>query len=107
MRCVPRVIGISLVQATSAGAQMVPYERILDAASEPESWLTYSGTYDSHRFSRLGQIDRTNVGELNVRWVYQMSSPGSVETVPLVVDSLMFITEPPTKVTALDVRTGR
>ncbi len=31
----------------------VPYERLVNAENEPESWLTYSGTYTSHRFSGL------------------------------------------------------
>ncbi len=99
------VLSMSGLESLSAQSG-VPYERIRDAASEPESWLTYSGTYDSQRFSSLDQIDRSNVGDLKARWVYQMAG-NNVETVPLVVDSVMFVTEPPTRVTALDVRTGR
>jgi alcohol dehydrogenase (cytochrome c) len=99
--------GALLVGAVSAGAGQVPFERIREAAAEPRSWLTYSGTYDSRRFSGLDQIDRNNAHELRVRWVYQMSGPGLVETTPIVADSVMYITEPPTKVTALDLRTGR
>lgn len=107
-RRVAALLGATLVWVGAAAADaQVPYERIRDAAGEPESWLTYNGTYDGQRFSRLDQIDRDNVGDLKVRWVYQMSSSGSVETSPIVVDSVMYITEPPTKVTALDVRTGR
>lgn len=92
--------------AAPALGQSAPYERIRRAASEPENWLTYSGTYDGQRFSRLHQIDRSNVADLRVRWVYQAAGR-NVESVPLVVDSVLFLTEPPTGVTALDVRTGR
>jgi glucose dehydrogenase len=101
------VAGALLVATVAAGAGQVPFERIREAAAEPGSWLTYSGTYDSHRFSSLDQIDRSNAKDLQVRWVYQMSGPGLVETTPIVADSVMYITEPPTKVTALDLRTGR
>ena len=40
----------------------VPYQRIAAAESEPASWLTYSGNYQSQRFSPLTQINRQNVG---------------------------------------------
>jgi alcohol dehydrogenase (cytochrome c) len=36
-----------------------------------------------------------------------MRNPGIVETSPIVVDGVMYITEPPSTATALDVRTGR
>ncbi len=87
-------------------AGQVPYDRLVNAGSEPGSWLTYSGTYFAERYSRLDQVDRSNVGQLRVEWVYQ-TSPGLVETTPLVVDGVMYLTEPPSTVTALDPRTGR
>ena len=42
----------------------VPYTRIVKAASEPGSWLTYSGNYAAHRFSPLNEITPANVGRL-------------------------------------------
>ena len=36
-----------------------------------------------------------------------MRNSGIVETTPIVADGVMYITEPPSTVTALDVRTGR
>ena len=65
----------------SASAQ-VTYERLLNTDQEPGNWLTYSGNYDSHRFSRLEQISRDNVGELELKWVYQMPTLVKVETTP-------------------------
>ena len=40
----------------------ISYERILQAEDEPESWLTYNGSYMSQRYSRLTQIDQDNLG---------------------------------------------
>ena len=31
----------------------VTFDRLLHANQEPENWLTYSGTYASHRYSLL------------------------------------------------------
>src|SRR5262245_10384510 len=87
-------------------AQQVPYQRLLKAESEPQNWLTYAGSYRSHRYSALTQINRQNASQLKVAWAYQMRS-GVVETSPLVVDGIMYLTEPPSTVTALDVKSGR
>src|SRR5438477_1116890 len=85
----------------------VPYRRIAAADGDPSSWLTYSGNYQAQRFSALTEINRQNVGRLKLEWVYQMRNSGIVETTPIVADGVMYITEPPSTVTALDVRTGR
>jgi alcohol dehydrogenase (cytochrome c) len=44
---------------------------------------------------------------LRVLWSYQVNSLQKVETTPLVVDGIMYLTEPPSNVTAIDARTGR
>ncbi|HWQ33027.1 MAG TPA: PQQ-dependent dehydrogenase, methanol/ethanol family [Blastocatellia bacterium] len=85
----------------------VPYQRLVSADSEPGNWLTYSGNYQGHRFSPLRQITPDNVAKLRVAWVYQFKSIGRQETSPVVVDDVMYVSEPPTRVTALDLRTGR
>ena len=91
----------------SAVPAQVPYKRILDAQTEPGNWLTYSGNYKAHRFSPLEQITPQNVARLKPVWVYQIDGRGRFETSPIVVDGIMYVTEPPTRVAALDVRTGR
>jgi len=95
-----------LCVAASLSAQ-VPYERIAKAASDPGAWLTYSGGYDGHRYSGLSQLTPANVAGLRPRWVYQMHNRGRMETSPVVVDGVMYITEAPAIVTALDLRSGR
>jgi alcohol dehydrogenase (cytochrome c) len=85
----------------------VTADRIAHAEREPASWLTYSGNYQSHRFSPLAEITRDNVARLKPAWIYQVRRTGIVETSPIVADGVMYVTEPPSTVTALDVRTGR
>lgn len=88
-------------------AQAVTYDDIVHAASHPEDWLTYNGDYSSKRFSELKQINAENVHSLKMQWVYQLQHQGLSETSPIVANGIMYVTEPPTTVTALDVRTGR
>ncbi len=90
----------------AADAQ-VPYDRLVHADSGDANWLTYSGSYSAHRYSSLDQITKQNVSRLRTSWVYQIRHAGLIETTPLVVDDVMYVTEPPSTVTALDVRSGR
>ncbi|HKA19744.1 MAG TPA: PQQ-dependent dehydrogenase, methanol/ethanol family [Blastocatellia bacterium] len=94
-----------LLPTVSAG--QVPYKRILNAAAEPGNWLTYSGNFQAHRFSPLKEITPENVARLRPAWVYQIPARTRFESSPVVVDGIMYVTEPPTRVTALDLRTGR
>ena len=85
----------------------VTWDRLLNASDEPENWLMYSGTLDSQRFSRLDQVNAGNVDDLELKWAYQIPQIDRAETVPLVVDGIMFVTEAPSNVVALDAATGR
>src|SRR2546425_10552514 len=98
---------LALLLMLSPLSAQVPYERILKSGSQPDNWLTYSGNYQAHRYSTLDQITRANVHRLKVAWMYQIRAHHKVETSPLVFDRLMHISEPPSDVTALDLRTGR
>lgn len=99
---------IACVSLASAGLYaQVTSERLLTAASEPENWLTYSGTYMSQRHSRLSQITPTNAKNLQLKWIYQAAIAGPWQTTPLVVEGIMYLTQRPNEVVALDARTGR
>lgn len=97
---------IAVCSAATCCAQ-VPYQRIARADNDPSSWTTYSGNYKAQRYSPLDQINARNVGQLKPTWIYQMRNSGIVETSPIVADGVMYITEPPSTATALDLRTGR
>ncbi len=90
---------------TIPAAAQVPFARILQG--EPGNWLTYNGSLQSTHFSGLEQIKTTNVAGLDMKWVYQAQSLEKFETTPLVVDGVMYLTEAPNTVTALDALTGR
>jgi len=85
----------------------VTWERLLNAGSEPHNWLMYNGTLDSKRFSQLDQIDTSTVASLKLKWAHHIPQLDRAETTPLVVDGVMFITESPSNVVAVDAVTGR
>jgi alcohol dehydrogenase (cytochrome c) len=92
----------------------VDYERIANARSEPENWLTYYGAYDGQRYSALDQINTENVKRIGPAWVFQAGSSGiiagastySFEAAPIVVDGVMFLAGWDGWVWALDAKTG-
>ncbi len=96
-----------LLLMTAPLLSQVTYDRILHAEKEPGNWLTYSGNYSGQRYAPLDQIDAGNVARLKLAWLYQAAEMHKFETTPLVVDGIMYLSEPPSHVTALDTRTGR
>ena len=82
-------IGILSLCVASIFGQVTP-ERLLKADLEPGNWLTYSGGYQSHRFSPLEEINRDNIRKLKLKWVHQMRTLEKVETTPLVVAHAVF-----------------
>jgi alcohol dehydrogenase (cytochrome c) len=99
---------IGLLAASALFAQVnVSYDRIRNADKEPGNWLSYSRDYTGQRYSPLDQIHTGNAGKLRMAWMRQINDTGSFSTSPIVVDGMMFLTEPPNAVLALDARTGR
>ena len=84
----------------------VTAERLAHAAGEPQNWMTYWGDYGSTHYSPLRQIDAANVGGLRAAWTFPMPGPAVLEATPLVIDGVMYTTQPGA-VVALDARTGR
>ena len=94
------------LRPTAVAAPDISFDRLKTAGRDSANWLTYSGTLDGQRFSRLTQISRSNVARLKVKWLFQLATYERVETTPLVIGNTMYLTSPPGKVWALDARTG-
>jgi alcohol dehydrogenase (cytochrome c) len=75
--------------------------------AQQDAWLTYGKNSFGWRYSELAQIHTGNVRRLAPAWVFQTRVPGNLETTPLVVDGLMFVTGGSNHAFALDARTGR
>src|SRR5882672_8398363 len=85
----------------------VGYDRLVNAAKEARNWLIYSGGYFSNRHSGLTQITPANAKNLELKWMYQAAVAGAWQTTPLGVDGVMYLTQRPNDVVALDAKTGR
>jgi quinoprotein glucose dehydrogenase len=118
------VLGIAVAVAASTLAQRKP----LPAASN--EWPTYGHDPGAMRFSPVRQITPANVNQLKVAWVYHLRPPDAPagpsaaaapapgrgrgrgsrfapsQTTPLVVNGVMYISSPFSRVVALDPTTG-
>src|SRR5262245_37515406 len=102
-------LSVLALLALSAGTvcAQVTSKRLAQTDREPENWLTYSGDYAGKRYSRLKQIDTTNVQKLTPQWVFQTRGVGAFEATPLFFDNILYFTGQENVAYALDARTGR
>ncbi|HEY7473595.1 MAG TPA: pyrroloquinoline quinone-dependent dehydrogenase, partial [Vicinamibacterales bacterium] len=65
---------------------------------------------DNIRYSTLDQINRTNVGRLEVAWTYDSRDAfrsSEMQSNPIVADGVLYATTPTLKVVAIDAASGR
>jgi len=92
--------------ATSAPATPVTQEQLSAAASDANNFLHTNGNYDQTRYFPGKQIDTSNVGKLHPAWIFQTEVKESLETTPIVVNGVMYVTTSFNHVYALNAKTG-
>ena len=55
-------------------------------------WPTYDGALGGNRFTSMTQVAKSNVTRLGPRWIFPMPNVNHLETTPLVVDGIMYVT---------------
>jgi alcohol dehydrogenase (cytochrome c) len=70
------------------------------------NWTSYNGDYTGRRYSSLSEIKPENVSQLRAAWVFHPGNSEKLETTPVVVDGVMYVTSA-NDAFALDARTGR
>jgi alcohol dehydrogenase (cytochrome c) len=99
-------VAVTLLICAAPLTAQVSYEQILNAADTPENWLTYNGGYSSQRYSSLTQVTPANVAELELKWMLQDHVFGAWQSNPIVADGIMYITQRPNDIMAVDAVTG-
>ena len=72
----------------------------------PGDWLNWRRTDNAWGYSPLEEIDRDNVGQLQLAWSWAMDESGAQEATPLVYDGIMYLPNPRDVIQALDAATG-
>jgi PQQ-dependent dehydrogenase (methanol/ethanol family) len=88
------------------GASPVTQQMLDGAASDAGNFLHTNGNYAQTRYYPARQITRNNVKNLRPAWIFQTEIVESMETTPIVVDGVMYVTTSFDHVYALDAATG-
>ena len=85
----------------------VPQARLDGADKDSTDFLQSNMSYAQTRYYPAAQIDTTNVAKLRPAFQFQTEVLESMETAPIVVDGIMYITTSYNHVYALDAATGK
>jgi quinohemoprotein ethanol dehydrogenase len=101
------VAGWPAATQTKIPAARVDGAFIKQNEAQTKDWPTIGLDYAETRFSKLKQIDDSNVKDLGLAWSYDLQSTRGVEATPLVIDGVMYVSASWSIVHAIDVRTGK
>ena len=77
------------------------------SAGRDVDWAVYNGGIQGDHYSKLKQINRSNVAKLVPVWRYDTGGKGNMETNPIVVHGVLYAYTPTQKVIALNAATGK
>lgn len=89
-----------------AAVGAIDTDAIIANDAHDRNWLNYGLNYAETRYSQLDAITTDNVGELGLEWSYNLNSDRGVQSTPIVVDGVMYVTASWSIVHALDAVTG-
>ncbi|KJZ17547.1 lanthanide-dependent methanol dehydrogenase XoxF5 [Loktanella sp. S4079] len=79
-------------------------EALMSMIDDPNQWVIQTGDYANQRYSELDQINKDNVGDLQVAWTFSTGVLRGHEGSPLVIGDVMYVHTPfPNIVYALDL----
>ena len=93
--------------ASPARSADVTDQRLLNAGSDPDNWLSAPHDYASTRFSILEQINPATIKRLVPKWSFSLGTLDAQNTTPLVSDGVMYVTSAHSHIYAVDARSGR
>ncbi|MCW2283612.1 alcohol dehydrogenase (cytochrome c) [Rhodoblastus acidophilus] len=100
-RLVTSVLSVSAIALSTAA---FANESVLKNSADPKQWVIQAGSYDNNRYSKLDQINQSNVGKLAPAWSFSTGVLRGHEGSPLVVGDVMYVHTPfPNIVYALDL----
>jgi alcohol dehydrogenase (cytochrome c) len=92
--------------AMAAPAANVTQEMLNGAGGDSKNFLATNGDYNQRRFYPGKQINTKNVKDLRVAWIFQTDIRESMETSPIVVNGVMYVTTSFDHLYALNAQTG-
>jgi PQQ-dependent dehydrogenase (methanol/ethanol family) len=98
---------LSKMGSKTAAETSVSQKDLDNAAEDKSNFLQTNGNYAQTRYYPNEQINRSNVAHLHPAWIFRTGVKGSIETSPIVVHGVMYVTTSYNHVFALGAKTGQ
>jgi quinohemoprotein ethanol dehydrogenase len=105
--CIVTSISVRCSADTPAKSGNVTEARVIAEASDGSNWLVGGRTFDEQHFSPLKQVTDKNIGNLGLAWATDIESAMGLATEPIVVDGVIYISAPQSRVYAVDALSGK
>jgi quinohemoprotein ethanol dehydrogenase len=100
-------VGCEAPAETAAKAGDVTEARVASESSAGTNWLLNGRTFDEAHFSPLQQISDKNVSGLGLAWYMDIDGAMGVVAEPIVVDGVIYVSAPQSRVYAVDAASGK
>ncbi len=97
---------VATTTTREAPVPSVTQDMLSGAATDTKNNLHTNLNYEQTRYYQGKQINKSNVGKLRPAWIFQTEVVESLETTPIVVDGVMYVTTSFNHVYAIDAKTG-
>ncbi len=101
------IVALHSSAGTPGKAADVNEARVFSEAGDGSDWLLNGRTFDAQHFSPLKQITDQNAGALGLAWYLDIDSATGIVAEPIVVDGVIYVSAPRSKVYAVDAASGR
>jgi lanthanide-dependent methanol dehydrogenase len=99
--CIPFAAALLCASAIGVSAN----EELMNLSADAKNWAMPTGDYANTRYSKLNQINKDNVKDLQVKWTFSTGVLRGHEGGPLVIGDVMYVHTPfPNIVYALDLK---
>ena len=81
--------------------------RVMAEVSEGTNWLVGGRDFNEQHFSPLKQVTDKNIGKLGLAWATDIESAMGLATEPIVVDGVIYLSAPQSRIYAVDASSGK
>ena len=108
MKALKKLSSLPIVLALAAPSLALANADLEKLMANPKNWAAQAGNMENHRYSQLKQINKANVKNMKVAWMFSTGVLRGHEGSPLVIGDMMYLHSPfPNKVFAMDLNTQK
>jgi lanthanide-dependent methanol dehydrogenase len=108
MKALKKLSSLPIVLALAAPSLALANADLEKLMANPKNWAAQAGNMENHRYSQLKQINKANVKNMKVAWMFSTGVLRGHEGSPLVIGDMMYLHSAfPNKVFAMDLNTQK